>query len=191
MAITVDVRGSMDRIIADMEQLKREVVGKATVFALNKVADQVKTAASREMRDAGYKLKVSDIKKQLKVYRATSGNLTARVVAAGRPIALIQYGARQTAKGVSVEVLHGRKSIAGAFIATMPNGHKGVFVRVGSKHKKVMKNGHSIWSGLPIKELFGPSVPDGLASKAVQDALQRLIEDKFPEILQQQIKRLT
>lgn len=191
MAIKVDVRGSMAGIIADMGRVKREVIDKAVPRALNKVIDQVRTTAAREMRGAGYNLKVGDIKKAMTVSRATPARLTANVLSSGRPIALIKYGARQTAKGVSVDVLRGRKVITGAFIATMPSGHKGVYVRVGKNHKKVMKNGRVMWSGLPIKELFGPSVPDGLANKAVQEALQRLIEEKFPVILQQQIRYLS
>jgi hypothetical protein len=190
MAIQISVRGSMDKIVADMEKSKRAVLGVATPRALNKMADQVKVGAAREMRSAGYNLKVGDIKKGLKIIRATAGSLTATVTASGRPIPLIGYGARQTAKGVSVDVLKGRKVISHAFIATMPNGHKGVFIRPGKQHKRLAKNGKVVWSGLSIKELFGPSVPDGLANAAVQATLQRLVEDKFPEILRQQINRL-
>ncbi|MDR3411599.1 MAG: phage tail protein [Formivibrio sp.] len=189
--ITVDVRGSMDSIIADLSRKQRDVVEPATVRALNKVAAQVKTNASRQMRDAGYNLKVSDIKRALTVSRASSGNLRASVVASGRPIPLIQYGARQVSSGVSVDVLNGRKVIANAFIATMPSGHKGVYVRVGKTHKKINKRGRAQWSGLPIQELFGPSVPNGLANAAVQAALQDLIAQKFPDILRQQIKYLS
>jgi hypothetical protein len=191
MAIKVDVRGSMDRIIADVGNKKREVRSVAVPRALNKMIDQVKTGAARSIRDAGYKLKVSDIKKGLKISRAVAGNLTARVTASGNPIPLSAYGARQTAKGVSVDVLHGRKVITHAFIATMPSGHKGVFVRVGAQHKKTTKGSRTVWSGLPIKELFGPSVPDGMANAAVQETLQRLVLEKFPDILRQQIDRLT
>lgn len=191
MAIKFDCTGNMDRVIADLGKQKREVVNVAMPRALNKMIDQVKTGSARGMRDAGYNLKVSDIKKGLKVIRATSTRLVATVRASGRPIPLIGYGARPTAKGVSVSVLHGRKVITHAFIATMPSGHKGVFIRVGNQHKKVNRAGGTVWSGLPIKELFGPSVPDGLANKAVQDTLQRLVEEKFPEILRQQLKRIT
>lgn len=191
MAFALDVKGSMDRVIADLGQRKRETIDIAVPRALNKMGDQVKTGSARAMRDAGYNLKVSDIKKGLTVTRATSSRLQVTVRASGRPIPLIAYGARgPTAKGVSVSVLHGRKIIAGAFIATMPSGHKGVFIRVGKGHKKVHRRGRTVWSGLPIKQLFGPSVPDGLANKAVQDQLQRLVEEKFPEILRQQFKRL-
>lgn len=191
MAIKVDVRNNVSRVLAGMEQFKRDVVEKATVRALNKVVDQVKTAAAREMRDAGYNLKVSDIKKGLQTNKAFAGSLTAKVVASGRPIPLIKYGARQTSKGVSVDVLHGRKTIAGAFIATMPSGHTGVFVRVGNQHKKVARGGRVVWSALPIKELFGPSVPNGLVNKTVQAALQRLVEEKFPVVFAQQMKYLS
>jgi hypothetical protein len=191
MAIKVDVRGSMDRIIADLGRVQREVVEKAAPRALNKVIDQVNTAAAREIRDAGYKLKVGIIKKNLTKTRASPGVLVAKLRASGRPIPLINYGARATAKGVSVDVLNGRKVITGAFIAVKSNGQKAVYVRTGKTHKKVQKNGRAIWSGLPLKELYGPSVPDGLANKAVQEALQRLVEEKFPAILQQQIKYLS
>jgi hypothetical protein len=189
--IEINVRGSMDNIIADLERSKRDVLDKAIPRALNKIAAQAKTAASREIRAAGYKLKVSEIKKGLSITRASSGQLVAKVIASGRPVPLIHYGARQVGSGVSVDVLHGRKIISGAFIATMPSGHKGVFVRVGKTHKKVSKNGRSLWSGLPIKELFGPTVPNGLANAAVQGALQQFIRDKFPEILRQQINYLS
>jgi hypothetical protein len=73
---------------------------------------------------------------------------------------LINYGAKQTKKGVTVRVKNGRTTLRHAFIATMPNGHKGVFERVGSGHKRVTKKGRSYMSGLPIKELYGPSIPD-------------------------------
>lgn len=181
----------MERVIADQRRNTRAVRDVAVPRALNKMIDQVATASAREIRATGYKLKISDIKKGLKKARATPNALTARVTASGRPIALMAYGARQTGKGVSVDVLNGRKVVTHAFIATMPNGHKQVLVRVGKTHQKKRKGAGTQWSGLPIKALFGPSVPDGLANAAVQAALQRLVTEKFPTILRQQMDRLT
>ena len=43
-----------------------------------------------------------------------------------------------------------------------------------------MKDGRVVWSGLQIEQLFGPGVPDGLATKVVQDLLQQFVADKFP-----------
>ena len=185
--ITVNVRTNAADVAMEMLAGARDMQDKAMASALNKMAAQVKTAASREVRAAGYNLKAEIIKKGIKVRRASPGNLRASVVASGRPIPLIQYGARQTAKGVTVSVLKGRKLIKGAFIATMPSGHRGVFVReAGGKHKKVNRGGKASWHELPIRELFGPAVPDGLANKAVQQALQQLITEKFPAILQRE-----
>lgn len=184
--ITVNVRHNASAVAAEFMSAAREMRDTALVRALNKTADQVKVQAAREVQAAGYTLKIGTIKAAIKVRRASQGSLNARVVASGRPIPLIQYKARQTAKGVTVDVQKGRKLIAGAFIATMRGGHRGVFVReAGGKHRKVNKT-RGGWHQLPIRELFGPSVPDGLANKAVQDALQQLIADKFPTILTQE-----
>lgn len=187
----ISVKSNINELLAAMEKYKRDVVEKAVPRALNKVADQVKTNAARQIRDAGYKIKISDIKTNLQVKYATTTRLTASVIVKGKPIALIKYGARQTRKGVSVDVLKGRKVIAGAFIATMPNGHRGVFVRVGTKHVKKIKAGRIFWSQLPIKELFGPSVPSAIANAQVQDAIERLIRTKFPEVFRQQLDYLS
>jgi hypothetical protein len=182
---SVNVRSNVDVLTMELLASARDMRDQATVRALNKMGDQVKVAAARSVRDAGYNLKIGDIKKALKVVKATQGNLRATVVASGKPIPLILYGARATAKGVTVSVLKGRKVIAGAFIATMPGGHKGVFVREpNARHKKVARGGKPAWNALPIRELYGPSIPDGMANAAVQEALMALIADKFPGILE-------
>jgi len=167
----------------------------AVVRALNKTMDRVKVRAAREVRDAGYKLKISDIKKAIRLNRATSGRLRADAVASGRPIPLIQYNAKQVGAGVSVDVLNGRKVVAKAFIATTPSGSTQVFIREPNAiHKKVVKGGKVQWSALPIRKLYGPSIPDALANKAVADAIVQLIGDRFPVILEHEhsflLKRL-
>ena len=182
--ITVVVKHNMAACLVDLDLAISEMRDVAPVRALNKMADQLKVQASRAMRDAGYGLKAADVKKGLRVQRATQGSKRASVIASGRPIPLIKYTARQTSKGVTVNVQKGRKLIAGAFIATMPSGHQGVYVReAGGKHRKVNARGKASWHQLPIRELFGPSVPDGLANKAVQQTLVQLVVERFPKLL--------
>jgi hypothetical protein len=66
----------------------------------------------------------------------------------GAAIPLIDYPSRQVKSGVSVAVNAGGRSILkSAFIATMGNGHRGVFFRTGK-------------SRLPIKEAFTTRVSD-------------------------------
>ncbi|MEO8806599.1 MAG: phage tail protein [Burkholderiaceae bacterium] len=183
--LSVNVRTNAHSIAFELMASAQEMRNTALVRSLNKMADQVLVASSREVRSAGYGLKAADIKRALRVKRASQSQLTATVIASGRPIPLIQYGARQTAKGVTVNVLNGRKLIPGAFIATMPTGHRGVFVlQPGGKHKKVQKGGKASWHQLPIRELYGPAIPDALANQAVRDVVQELITVKFPVILE-------
>lgn len=160
----------------------------AITRALNKTAITARADAARNIRDAGYGIKVSSVKGAISIRRATNQELKAIVTATGSPIPLINYGARQTSKGVSVNVKNGRKVIAHAFIATMASGHKGVFARQGKTHKKVMRRGRTYWSGLPVKELFGPSIPTAFANGAVQDAVKTAIEERFPVVLRQELK---
>lgn len=163
---------------------------RAIMRALNKTAQQARTGASRDVRAAGYNIKASAIKRSFTIDRATPSKLSVTLRATGAPIGLINYGAVQTKKGVTVRVKNGRKTLKHAFIATMPNGHKGVFERVGTGHKKVTKDGRAYMSGLPIRELFGPAIPDALSNDVVQKALAQFIADKYPAILAHEVEWL-
>ena len=152
------------------------------VRQIQQLAVSIRTRSIDRVMPAGYNIKIGAIKKQLVIRKASSGELQAYLKAQGKPIPLINYGARQTASGVSVNVKGSRKMIKGAFIATMPTGHKGVYVRVGAGHKRVMKNGKVVWTGLPIKQLFGPGIPKAFGNETVQRALAEMIQAKFPEV---------
>lgn len=184
--LKLDVRADVKGITAAMTRYVGEQQ-KAVVRALNKTAMQARTAAAVEVRSAGYNIKSSAIKKSFTIIRASRGNLVVILKATGRPIALVNYGARQGKNGVSVQVKTGRTVLRHAFIATMRNGHAGVFERKGNAHKKVMRNGKVFRSGLPIKELFGPSIPQSLANDSVEKALMAKIREKFPQILRHEI----
>ncbi|WP_080433550.1 phage tail protein [Burkholderia ubonensis] len=184
--LKLDVRADVKGVTASLTRYFGEQQ-KAVVRALNKTAMQARTAAAQEVRSAGYNIKSSAIKSSFMVQKASRGNLVAVLKSTGRPVALINYSARQGKGGVSVQVKAGRTALRHAFIATMRNGHKGVFERTGKTHKKVMRNGKVVRTGLPIKELFGPSIPQSLANDAVQKALMKKIREKFPQILKHEL----
>ncbi len=183
--ININVEHNFKQVAIKLFELRTDVLEKAKIRALNKVAAQAKVAASKEIRAAGYNMKASSIKNKLIIKRASNGNAVVQIKCSGRPIPLIEFGARETQSGVSVSVKGGRKVIRGAFIATMPTGHKGVYERSGKQHKK---NNKGKWSGLPIKELFGPSIPAAFGNEIVQAVLVKLIREKFPTILEREIK---
>ncbi len=182
--INLSVQNNFKQVAVKLFELRTDVLEKAKMRALNKIAAQVRVAASKEIRAAGYNMKAAGIKQRITIRRAYPGQASVSIKCSGKPIPLIQFSAREIKSGVSVSVKHGRKVIPHAFIATMPNGIKGVFIRVGKQHKKV--NGQ--WHGLPIKQLYGPSIPAAFGNDAVMAALVRLIQEKFPAILEHEIK---
>lgn len=184
--IKLDVKSDVKGIIADFRRYAGDHE-KAVVRALNRTAQQARTAASQEVRTAGYNIKASAIKSSFSIAKASKGRLVVVLKATGRPIGLINYGARQTKSGVSVQVKAGRTILRHAFIATMPSGHRGVFERIGNTHKRIVRNGKALRTTLPIKELFGPSIPQSLANAAVEAAIMAKIRQKFPEILRHEL----
>jgi Prophage minor tail protein Z (GPZ) len=163
---------------------------KAVVRALNKTALQARTEAVRDVRGAGYNIRAGDIRKSFKIKRANGNRLVVELVSTGAPIAVIAYGARQTKSGVSIQVKNGRQILRHAFIATTKSGHRGVFERVGPARVKGAKGkvrGRVRRLNLPIKELFGPSIPQSLANEAVNKAIMKKIAEVYPRLLQHEI----
>jgi hypothetical protein len=186
--LKVDLNSYSKRIRARMMELRSDITDVAVVRALNKTAAQAKTAASREIRKAGYNLKAAEVKKQITIRQATSGNPVAVVRCSGRPIPLMKFGARPVKAGVSVNVQKGRKIIKGAFIITTTKG-EGVYIRVGNAHRKITtRQGKRVNSAYQLKQLYGPGIPDAFGNAVVQEALVRLVKTRFPDILAHEIK---
>lgn len=185
-------RISLARQVAELRREFRELpereFKRGAASALNKIANQARNQAARQIA-AEYSLPVSAIKKSLSVKRRANRNeLTATIAAAGAPLPLILFKARQTRKGVTVQVKRGsRRLIAGAFIKTLSSGHRGVFARgryasneFAFRHKRIRRFPDN---DLSITELVGVGVPTGFRKDAVQDALRQLVESKFGELL--------
>ncbi len=195
----VDVRADVSQALKKLNLAKGEAK-RAIQRALNKTANTARAQSAREIKAAGYGLKIGDIKKAITVRRASTAELHAILHAIGRPIPLIQYAARQNSSGVTVKVKNGRKSIQHAFIATMPSGHRGVFVRVqNAGHAKMIERAiaggrgrvpSGKKHGLPIKELYGPSIPTAFANEVVMNAMKAAIHQRFPVVLAQELRYL-
>jgi hypothetical protein len=129
--------------------------------AINRTAASERTQAKREIaKDTG--IKAGDVDKALAVSKATPEVAFATVTASGRRLPLIAFNARGAepsrgrGRGVSYRLLGGRGRVPSAFIATMRSGHRGVFARFGASRDR----SEGAWSpNLPIRELFGPSLP--------------------------------
>lgn len=164
----------------------------AIARAINHTLAKAKTAASRDIRSE-YNVKAKELKSALAINKASRKWHEGMLIATGRPLPLIAFGARQTRKGVTVNVMGQRKLVRGAFIATMQSGHRGAFARgkysgyqFEFRNKRIKKQGND----LAINELTTTSVPKMMQNNAVLTALQKGLEQDFPARLEHEMSRL-
>jgi hypothetical protein len=166
------------KTVIDQLQLDSREYGLAVMRALNRTADGLQTDASREIRKT-YQIKAKDLTPAFRKEKATLQHLAAFVEARGRPLPLYDFAARQNKTGVSVAIKKGnRKTLKHAFIARMPSGHVGVFMRNSGKR-------------LPIEEKYTLSVPGMLTAQTIAGVLEGLVTDRFEKALEQNVRFLT
>lgn len=129
--------------------------------AINRAVSNIRKNMGKEVPQRYY-VSSGTVRGTIRTLNASKSSLSGAVVSSGSPIALSKFkvspnrGVKRTKKGFSpgvysagVEKSGGLKPLSGdpkAFIADMKSGHTGVWNRVSSKR-------------LPIKQLYGPSVP--------------------------------
>ncbi len=161
-----------DKVIAAVEGLK-EGTPRAIMRALNRAIGAARTVETRAIAaDTG--LKQADVRAVIPMKLATLNRLQASISAPTKRIPLMDFKARQTRGGVSYKLGNGKGNIDSAFIATMANGHVGVFTRTPGRFMQQQK---STWKVKreAIQEKFGPSIGH-VFRKYVPDAQARAEE---------------
>lgn len=191
--VEIDVRDAISKLNGTYGYLSNQKRNLAVARAINHTIAKAKTQVSREIRSI-YDINAKYVSQALTITKADSLTLTGMVKAKGRPIPLIAFKARQTATGVSVIGLKGRKIIPGVFISTMPNGHKGVYIRgkyssgkLSRRKKRINPKGPD----LPITELKGVSLPKAMANKIILTNLGKAINTMFPQRLAHELQRVS
>jgi hypothetical protein len=147
--------------------------------SLNRSTQGVRTDASRMVRQR-YNIRAKDVRTSFKIITASREGLSAAAIATGSAISLWRFGPRPATPGrrprigVSVKVTQTRQKIPGAFVARMPSGGIGVFQRKDRAR-------------LPIKKLYGPSVPQMLSHDQVLPEIQSGAADRFNKTLDHEI----
>lgn len=172
--IEADITGAL----RDLEKLEGSVKHRVLGRALNRTITGVRTDVSSGIRKR-LNVKASDVRKVISVRRARAAELSAEIVIAGKGAPLAVFGARQTKKGVTIKVLRGgaRKTIRGAFIATMKSGHKGVFVRRGKRQ-------------LPIDERFGEAPAQSVLTSTIMNTVTTRARERFERELAHEMSRV-
>jgi hypothetical protein len=112
------------------------------------------------------------------IRKATTEHLVSSLVVTGRSIPLKDYAARQTKKGVTARVSPGKRKLIShrgnrAFIVQKIGAH--VFAREGKDR-------------LPIKKLFGPSLPSTFVQKEVRAAWTATASDALPKRIAEEVR---
>ena len=191
----LSVKADIKQATKQLNAIEKSVIPKATVMALNKTLTGARTDAKRTIsKSAGVKQK--EIKNDFVLMKATSSKRVAVLIGRGRPLALSKFSVRQTKKGVSAR-LPGRKRtmIEGAFIATMPSGHRGVYMRAGKRRgaRRTVKSGRNTGKRyrpqLPIKEFFVTSVPVEMRKDPIMRVIRKAALGRFRTELPRAINR--
>jgi len=155
---------------------------RAVSSAVNRAASAARTEAVKQVR-AQYIIKAQDVRSPMSIEKASMSGLMATLRASGRVIPLSKFrispASPPQTRPLRAQV---RKGSAGgtlrhAFVARMPSGHIGAYMRKTSKR-------------LPIKELFGPSVPHMIGNKEVMGKIEERAVEVLDERLEHEITRL-
>lgn len=194
MSITIKINPEdlkkVERMLGDIQGMVPKVISRS----INDTLSGVKTDASSEIRTV-ITLKKSTVDATFRTVKANTTHLSGLFESKGSPVPLIEYGARATKTGVSVQVKKGnpRSLIKGAFIATMKSGHTGVFWR--QWHQAVSKpTNKKIPYGklpkryrLPIAQRYGPRVPDILENQPVMSVVLTKAGDRMHKNIEREL----
>ena len=151
---------------------------------LNKVGDQGKTAISKKLRET-YNIKKKRIDQAFTVRKASNSSLAYEIKIRERTPGLQHYGANKTGKGVTVKIIStsGRKVVKGGFMANTPQGAIAIW-KTKKETARIMKSGRyrgtGIWK-MPIKRLYGPSVP-GMINTIGINSFEKVVAEKFDKV---------
>ncbi len=151
-------------------------IEKAASSSLTRAATSGTAAVAREV-NRDYSLNTSDFKKYTKSsqhIQKSGDEISVGLSFRGFHVPLIRFNAKITSSGlyrVQVKRNTAGETLKHVFRATMDSGHIGLFERYGS-------------SRLPIKQMFGPSVPQMLGANptlasTVGDNVRKVFEERM------------
>ncbi len=174
--LEVSVTGNVKEVISSLNNLEKQAIPKAVVRSLNRTVSSVNTQANRRIAKM-MGTNVATVKRRISIMKANSSRWIASLKATGRPFRLAHFKPRQTKQGTSAAAWGKRKLYKGTFLATVKAGDggvQGVFIRTGKKR-------------LPIKQLWGPSVPVTFSQPEVQTLMNDMAQSQFDKELKRNL----
>lgn len=176
--IGIDVKADVKKVQVYLRSLSNQGTKRATSRALNKTGVTVRAEAARRIQQKR-NLRIGEIKKQMRLERATVTKLLATVTVSGRPISMrhfVKASGKPHMQRAKAKILRGSK-----LTQLQANGNKafvnakwrpGVFVRKTRKR-------------LPIR--IWPPVP-GLPTVLVQDQIVQALKQLASETFQKRFR---
>lgn len=172
VTVTFDVRsfGNLADVYGDISKRTPAALARA----LNWTGDKARTTATRILAQVAG-LSYGRTRKEIKTKRAQRYDLEYDISVSGMPFSLQAFGAHQTARGVSAAPWGQRRIFPHTFIVAKLGGQ--VFVREGSAR-------------MPIRKLWGPSLPKEFVRDVVPKAFIATAEDEFAGRVLHEVERL-
>ncbi|OGP61899.1 MAG: hypothetical protein A2V65_01270 [Deltaproteobacteria bacterium RBG_13_49_15] len=181
------------KIEFDQNQLKdveRAIAGaggsppKVVSRAVNKTMTGIRTDATTEI-GAILNLKKSRIRDDFKIKKMSMQTMTGNISSTGKPVGLINFGAKKVSKGVSVQVkkTKPRSTLYHAFITTA-KGAENVFSRAYRGARATVRPGFAYGRlprlyRFPIERLTGPRIQDIYDDPAVMGAVLKKADTRL------------
>lgn len=166
-------------------------VERATYRALNKAGAKANTVLKRDISKS-YNLAQKEFAANLKQIKGGPGRLQYQIRGTGRqiPIIKVKGAKKQTPLGVRINTGSGARVLRGHFIATMPSGHTGVFIRKsGAKHKprRNLTTGKLQYHALGITERKFPSIAHMVSNNERGVRVFAFVRREYPIQLKRQL----
>lgn len=191
-SIKVQVDFRKDEAVRQLRSLSDRETKRILARALNRAGTTVVAEGARAIaQELGGKINIGQIKKTIRLTRATTRALTAVVKATGKSrIPLPVYGARETRSGVRVTIGGRSINIPHAFIAQRGQ-RKAVFIRASSGDGRLFTQGglfNPATKRLPIAEIFAPGVPQAFVNDKVINLMKKRGAERFIEVVNQEFR---
>jgi len=140
---------------------------RAVTVGINKTLTKLKTMAKKRVTEE-YAIKSGEIEKTLSIRKANFSTLSGTLYSKSPAIALHKFlkSKKKSNLTVVIKKKEGAKSVNGLskyngrpFLATMKNGHSGIFQRKGKRP-------------YPIKELYSLSIPQMLGHESMKEYVE-------------------
>jgi len=176
----IDVRFDAQRVIDRMNAIPDQVVKPALPAAINKVLDKGRSGTVKEAA-AQYNLKQKVIRGRTSIRKASVRLPEGRFYFGILPVRASDVGEPRKGRG-GARV--GGFSFPGGFVATMPSGHRGIFLRKQPGQRRTRGRSRTSSANLPIKEA---TVLLTGAENIARSNFRRAMEE-FPRLFQHEVE---